>query len=215
MKKTVLISALIAPFAVLAAPSSQVAWTAEQLNFVKSGNPQKGKELSQTCASCHGANGISTMPSFPSLAGQQATYLFKQLHDYKDGSRDNPMMTGVAKSLSSQDMADLAAWFASQPRASLSSTQLAYDKADQLVKKGSSERLLPPCEVCHGSNGLGQKMDIPALAGQSAEYISTTLKAFKNGSRHNDIYSRMRLIAQPLPDEEITELGLYYQNIKQ
>lgn len=95
-------------------------------------------------------------------------------------------MTSIAKGLTKQDAADLAAWFSS----------------------------LPPCFVCHGAKGRGEKQDIPALAGQQADYFARTLAAYKNGQRHNDIYSRMRLIAQQLSDAEIRELAQYYQQLK-
>lgn len=214
MKKLILIAAVLLPNAAFAQPSSQVAWTADQVNFVKAGNPQKGQELAQACTACHGEKGISTSAAFPSLAGQLPTYLYKQLQDYADGSRENAMMSGLAKSLSKQDIADLAAWFGSQAPAFQSQTAMVYAKAESLVKNGSNERVLPPCEVCHGGNGRGQVIDIPALSGQSGDYISATLKHFKEGSRHNDIYSRMRQIAQSLSEDEINELGYYYQNIK-
>lgn len=214
MKRIVLGSLLLVPLMALAQPSSQVAWTAEQLNFVKAGNPGKGQQLAQSCAACHGEKGISAAPAFPSLAGQLPTYLFKQLLDYSDGSRQNPMMNGIAKSLSKQDAADLAAWFGSQASAFQSSSKMTYPLAETIVKTGNSERVLPPCEVCHGGSGQGQAIDIPALSGQNAAYLTTTLKAFKTGERHNDIYSRMRTIAESLSDQEIDELGFYYQNIK-
>lgn len=214
MKRIVFASLLLAPLMALAQPSSQVAWTAEQLNFVKAGNSGKGQQLAQACAACHGDKGISVSPAFPSLAGQLPNYLFKQLQDYSDGSRQNPMMNAVAKGLSKQDAADLAAWFGSQTPAFQSNTQMAYPLAETLVKAGNSERVLPPCEVCHGGNGQGQTVDIPALSGQNAAYLTSSLKAFKTGNRHNDIYSRMRSIAQSLSDQEIEELGFYYQNIK-
>ena len=214
MKNFILTAALCLPLSALAQPSSQVAWTSEQINFVKAGNPAKGEELAKTCSACHGEKGISTTPNYPSLAGQLATYLYKQLQDYSHGERQDMMMSGLAKSLSQQDAADLAAWFASQTPAFQSPSVMKYENAEKLVKTGSSDRLLAPCEVCHGSDGKGQVMDTPALSGQNAEYTSTTLKAFKSGERHNDIYSRMRLIAETLSDQEIEELGLYYQNIK-
>lgn len=215
MKKIILVLALAAPFTVTAQPSTQIAWTAEQLNFVKAGNSQKGKELAQTCTGCHGASGISTTGNTPSLAGQLATYIYKQLQDYKEGNRDNIIMSGLAKTLSKQDAADLANWYASLPPAFQSGSKVKYDNAEKLVKNGDKERIIPPCEVCHGGNGKGQKLDIPALSAQNAEYFSATLKEFKEGSRHNDIYSRMRLIAETLSAEEIIELGMYYQNMKE
>lgn len=214
MKTIILAAALAAPLAAAAQPASQVAWTAEQLNFVKAGNPQKGKELASTCNACHGTSGISGTAGTPSLAGQLPTYLFKQLQDYADGSRQHAVMSGMAKTLSKQDAADLSAWFASLPSTFQPNNPPVYENAEKLVKDGNNDRILPPCEVCHGGKGQGQKLDIPALSGQNAEYLTATLKAFKNGSRHNDIYSRMRLIAKELTDQEIGELGLYYQNIK-
>ncbi len=214
MNKIILTAALLLPIIGWAQPSSQVAWTADQLNFVKTGNPVKGQELAKTCSACHGDKGISTSPAFPSLSGQLPTYLFKQLQDYSDGSRQDPMMNSIAKGLSKQDAADVAAWFGSQTSAFQSRSPMVYEKAETLVKNGNRERVLAPCEVCHGGDGKGQIMDMPALSGQNAGYISATLKAFRNGSRHNDIYSRMRLIAASLTDEEIDELGFYYQNIK-
>ena len=213
MKKLILTTVLLLPTALAAQPSSQVAWTADELNFVKAGNRQKGQERAKTCLACHGENGISTMPGTPSLAGQLPTYLYKQLRDYADGSRDNPMMSSLAKSLSKQEAADLAAWFASRPPAFKSRSPMVYELAEKLVSQGSNDRILPPCEVCHGANGEGREMDIPALAGQSAEYLVATLQAFKTGGRHNDIYSRMRLIAESLNDKEIEEIGFYYQNV--
>ncbi len=214
MKKYILAAALMTPFAAAAQPSSQVAWTPEQLNFVKAGNPQKGQELAKTCNACHGASGISSMAGTPSLAGQLPTYLYKQLQDYANGDRQHAVMSALAKTLNKQDAADLAAWFASLSPTFQPNNPPTYENAEKLVKDGSNDRILPPCEVCHGGKGQGQKLDIPALAGQSAEYLTATLKAFKDGSRHNDIYSRMRLIAKDLTDQEIEELGFYYLNIK-
>lgn len=212
MKKLILASTLlIMTGGAWAKPSSQVAWTADQLNFVKAGDPAKGKESAKVCSGCHGENGVSSMPNTPSLAGLMPTYIYKQLIDYNLGDRQDPMMAGIAKSLSKQDAADLAAWFASLPKA-LKSTDAKLEQAEKLVKHGNSERVLPPCEVCHGGKGQGQ--DIPALAGQNADYISTTLNAFKSGNRHNDIYGRMRTIAGSLSDQEIKELGVYYQNLQ-
>jgi cytochrome c553 len=219
MKKITMVSTLlmlaVLPTSLMARPSSQTAWTPEQLNFVKAGNPAKGKELVATCSACHGENGIGTAANFPSLAGQLQTYLYKQIEDYSNGDRQDPMMEGFAKMLSKQDAADLTAWYTSQPVAEKPASPVVYEQAERLAKQGDSERQLPPCAVCHGRNGQGDKMDIPALAGQSAQYTSATLNAFKTGNRHNDIYSRMRLIAKSLTDHEIEELGSYYQNLKQ
>lgn len=197
----------------IATPSSQIAWTAELLNFVKNGDSTKGKVLSVTCAGCHGEQGISAMPNTPSLAGQLPTYTYKQLQDYKTGSRLHDMMAPYAAGLSDQDMADLAVWFGSLPPPQNKPDKMALKIAEQLVERGDGKRTIPSCFVCHGRKGEGEKMDIPALAGQQADYFAATLNAYKSGARHNDVYSRMRLISQQLSEAEIQELGQYYKQL--
>lgn len=210
---TVCIIALM-PLWAKAQPASQVAWTPETLKLVRHGNSEAGKaKAAESCKGCHGEKGEGL--SAPVLAGQTANYLFKQLRDYADGSRIDANMNNFTKGLSEQQAADLAVYFSSLPVAqtgAASSQQL--DKAKALVEDGDGKRLLPPCFVCHGVKGRGEKMDSPALAGQQADYIASTLQAYKTGSRHNDIYSRMRLIAQQLNDAEIEQLGQYYQQLK-
>ncbi len=78
------------------------------------GDVAAGKEKSAPCAACHGADGNSTDPNFPLLAGQHADYLVKALEDYKSGARKNAIMAGFAAGLSRKDMEDLSAYFASQ-----------------------------------------------------------------------------------------------------
>jgi cytochrome c553 len=212
--KIALISVLFAD-TVCAQPSSQVAWTPETLNLVRKGNKEKGKELAANCTVCHGEKGVSSITNTPSLAGQLSTYTFKQLQDYKSGSRSNEVMAPIASSLSDQDMADLGAWFASLPAPGYKAATEPSETAEQLVTKGDGKRTIPSCFVCHGRSGDGEKMDIPALAGQQADYLAATLKAYKNGSRHNDIYSRMRLISEQLSEYEIEELSKYYQQMSQ
>ena len=78
------------------------------------GNAEAGKAKSTTCAGCHGPVGISTVSSFPTLAGQHRDYLYHSLKDYKTGKRKNPIMAGQVANLSDADMADLAAYFSAQ-----------------------------------------------------------------------------------------------------
>ena len=223
MKRMLLLLAFIAPVVVCAKPSSQIAWTPELLNLVKKGNADKGKVLAESCKSCHGDKGQGmkeetrddeVLPAIPALAGQVATYTYKQLRDYLSGSRSHVQMTGVAKGLTEQDAADLAVWFSSLPHAENKSGSETLDRAEKMVEQGDGKRILPPCFVCHGSKGQGEKQDIPALAGQQANYFTRTLLDYKTGQRHNDVYSRMRLIAQQLSEDEIKELALYYKQLK-
>lgn len=78
------------------------------------GNYEAGKAKSATCAACHGADGVSSVPSFPKLAGQNRDYLYHSLKDYKSGKRANPIMAGQVQTLSDADMLDLAMYFSKQ-----------------------------------------------------------------------------------------------------
>jgi cytochrome c553 len=197
-----------------AEPSSQVAWTPDKLNFIKQANSNNGKALATQCAGCHGDRGVSPSPDFPSLAGQLATYTYKQLLDYKNGQRIHKLMSSIAGGLNDQEMADIAAWYSSLPLPKNKADKKDLEIAERLVSEGDGKRTLPPCYTCHGSDGEGERMDIPALAGQQAAYFAATLIAYKNGERHNDIYSRMRIISQQLSETEIQELAQYYQQLQ-
>ena len=78
------------------------------------GNAEAGKAKSTACAACHGADGVSTISSFPKLAGQQRDYLYHALKDYKSGKRNNPLMAEQVKNLSDDDMLDLAMYYSKQ-----------------------------------------------------------------------------------------------------
>ena len=79
------------------------------------GDAAAGKDKAQTCAACHGANGISTSDQFPILAGQYKDYIIQALHEYKDGQRNNPIMKGMASGLSDDDIRNLAEYFSGLP----------------------------------------------------------------------------------------------------
>lgn len=76
---------------------------------------EAGKAKAQSCAMCHGANGLSQMPNAPHLAGQPAMYLAEQLKNYRSGKRNHEIMSVIAKPLSDSDIAGLAAWYSSIP----------------------------------------------------------------------------------------------------
>ncbi len=204
-------------------PSTHVAWTAEQMRFVASGDAGRGGLLNRQmfCASCHGDAGIAQSGNWPSLAGQRAEYTFKMLKDYKDGKRHGSqaaeIMVRVAQQLSDQDMADLAQFYASFKLPTLpvgvSFDPALAEQAKPVVMRGDGKRLLAPCQSCHGPNGEGSVTDTPALAGQVPEYFIKTMHEYKSGARSNDVYSRMRLIAHSLSDEEIVQMAHYYAGL--
>ena len=204
-------------------PSSNVAWTAEQVRFVAQGDKNRGAQLHQDlfCVSCHGNAGIAPSANWPSLAGQRAEYTFKMLKDYKEGKRKGShaaeIMTAEGQLVTDQDMADLAQFYASFDLPALPEG-VTFDAAmgeqiTYIVRRGDGKRLLAPCQSCHVSNGEGQATDTPALAGQTPEYFIKTMQDYKTGARSNDVYSRMRLIAKVLTDEEIVQLAHYYAGL--
>ena len=191
------------------------------------GSAEAGKAKSAVCAGCHGADGNSPMDMWPKLAGQLPEYIKKQLHDFKSGARKNDQMTPMAMPLSEQDIADLAAYFSTQK-----ATPLADAKKDQLAAgeklftkgKGMPDQVAA-CMGCHGPAG-GGKSDwaatmklppttlAPAIGEQYAGYIANQLKAFKSGSRANDIGSVMRHIAGRMSDAEITAVAAYAATLR-
>ncbi len=211
MKRATLIGMTIAMVwvpRVYAEPSSTVAFDAPTRALLASGDIEKGRTLAESCQRCHGTEGVSKDPVNPVLAGQPASYLFKQLVDYKEDSRENKDMSKRARKLDEQEMADLSAFYASLPAPPRQSR--ADEATLSLVFQGDEKRMIKPCASCHGRDGEGGKRDTPAISGQALDYFVTTMTELKEGDRVNDIYSRMRLIAEALTDDEIEALAAYY-----
>ncbi|TAN50827.1 MAG: c-type cytochrome [Methylococcaceae bacterium] len=196
-----------------AAPSSRVAWTPATLALVKNADADHGLALASSLA-CDGCHTGNAMPEAPHINGQTANYLYRQLHDYQDGSRAHAIMSGVAKGLREQDMADLAAWYAKQDALPPVSAKGDVGKAEVLAEHGDNQRLIPACAACHGGNGAGKGQDVPRLAGQKPAYLAAMLRAYKTGQRHNDVYQRMRSLAAVLSEEEIKQLAEYYGELR-
>ncbi|MFM8333634.1 MAG: c-type cytochrome [Candidatus Methylumidiphilus sp.] len=192
-----------------AEPSSLVAWTPTTLKFVKQGNAENGKTLANGCVGCHNKDNAA-----PNLDGQLPTYLYKQLLDYRNGSRKDPTgtMNGMAAALLKDDqaVADVSAWYAQQPP--MKGPGGASDSSG-IVAVGDGKRMEPACASCHGRAGQGEKVDTPRLSGQKAGYLEQTLLGYKSKARGNDIYSRMRLIASKLSEQEIKLLAEYYSKL--
>jgi cytochrome c553 len=196
-----------------ATPVSQVVWNADVLQILAKADPRRGYEkVQEVCVSCHGERGDSVGPEFPHLAGQSGAAIYKQLHDYRTGSRTNQMMTDVAKALDENAIADVAAYYAGQPKRNPNPVTLAESPPQivQLVELGDPNRNIPPCAACHRA-GAGGPIETPILSEQRTEYLVAQLKAYASGQRRNDVYSRMRTIAAQLTDAEINGLAAYYR----
>lgn len=178
------------------------------------GDAEAGKSKSAMCAACHGPDGNSPAPTFPKLAGQHADYLAKQLAEYKSGERQNATMNGMAAALSEQDIADLAAFYASQK---VTLGKAAEDKVaagEAVYRAGNTATGVSACAACHSPTGSGNPMaNFPSLSGQHADYTVLQLKAFRAGERANDAGSMMRGVAKKMTDAEIEAVSQYIQGL--
>jgi cytochrome c553 len=203
--------ALLVP-AVHAEPSSEVAFDVPTLKMLKSADPAAGKELATEtkCAKCHGDAGISDDEDDINIAGMSASYIFKQLRDYKDKKRDARDMYKLVRDMDDQQLANLSAWYASLEPAPPNPNRVLTDEVRTLVYRGDPERLLKSCASCHGQDGRGGQFDNPALAGQHKTYLIDSMTEFKEGDRENDVYGRMRDVSTRLTEAEIEALAEYY-----
>jgi cytochrome c553 len=196
-----------------AAPVSQVTWTPGVLRVLADAKPERGRaKVLEVCISCHGEQGVSVAPEFPNLAGQSGGAIYKQLHDYSTGSRTNQSMTDIAKALEEPAIADVAAYYAAQPKRNPDPATLAESPAPivALVERGDPSRNIPPCAACHRP-GSGGPIETPILSEQGRDYIVLQLNMYASGERRNDVYGRMRTIAAKLTATEINGLAAYYR----
>ena len=180
------------------------------------GDPAQGQQKAATCAACHGPNGNSVNPEWPSLAGQHPDYLAKQLLDFKEGTRVNAMMSGMAAPLSEQDMLDLAAFYADQPwmPAGVADPELVKE-GELLYRGGDFDRGIPACTGCHSPIGGGNpSADYPLLRGQHAKYTELQLQAFRNGERDNDLNAMMRQVSGKMSDRQIQAVASFIQGLR-
>jgi cytochrome c553 len=193
-------------------PVSQVVWTSDVLQILSTANVERGRaKVVEVCVSCHGETGVSVGPDFPHLAGQSGAAIYKQLHDYRTGSRTHQLMTEIAKALEEPAIADVAAYYAGQPKRNPNPVTLAEspDPIVRLVELGDPNRNIPPCAACHRP-GSGGPIETPILAEQGRTYIIQQLQMYASGERRNDVYGRMRTIASKLTSTEIDGLAGYY-----
>jgi cytochrome c553 len=179
------------------------------------GTKEAGQTKSTPCIACHGVDGNSANPEWPSIAGQHESYLVDQLKAFRAGARQNPLMTPMAAALSDQDIYDLAAWYSSQtPRGG--ETEPSKLKLGQKVyRAGNMEEETMACAACHGPTGRGNPLaSYPAIQGQHATYVAAQLRAYRSGTRTSDPNQVMRSVAARLSEAEIDAVASYVQGLR-
>ncbi|ATP47917.1 MULTISPECIES: c-type cytochrome [unclassified Pseudomonas] len=179
------------------------------------GDAAAGQAKTAVCGACHNPDGNSLAPNFPKLAGQGQRYLEKQLHDIKSGKRTVLEMTGMLAAFSDQDLADIAAYFASQKGSVGAADPKLVERGRALFNGGDLEKGMPACTGCHSPNGAGIALaGFPHLSGQHSQYVTKQLTEFREGVRTNDGDAMtMRTIAGKLSNHDIEALASYIQGL--
>lgn len=173
----------------------------------------KGEATSAVCAACHSADGSRGSPANPIIQGQHPTYLTKQLIEFKTGRRDNPIMKGIASTLSEDDMKHVSAFYAAkQAKPGFAKDKELVSLGQRIYRGGITDRGIPACSGCHNPTGAGIPAQYPRLAGQHADYTAAQLTAFRDGIRQNN--ALMTGVAAKLNDREIKALADYIAGLQ-
>lgn len=155
----------------------------------------------QSCAVCHGQNGVPIDPkTIPIIWGQQQSYLVKQLRDYRNGERDNPIMSPIAKSLAQEDLRKIAAYFAAK----------SWPARQAAAAAASPPNGIAQCQPCHQPNFEGGP-PAPRLAGLSYEYLVAAMRDFAADERTNN--GDMPKFMQALTDSERDAMARYLSGL--
>jgi len=216
MKSVALLSGLLFAALSVALPLANSAWASPSSAAGAKGDPAKALKLvNDVCGACHGTDGNSTSPAYPSLAGQQPEYLAKQLRDFKSGARKNAIMAPNVTGLSDDDMVNLAAYYsAQQPKPRLAKEAALVAEGLKLYKGGNAGSGVPACASCHGPAGAGIPIQFPRLASQHAKYVESQLKYFRSGDRANDGGKMMQVIARKMTDQEMKAVAEYISGLR-
>ena len=220
--KYLLILFILVSFSSLSDAAEDKSKKMEMPKIFSSGDANKGSQLVESCAACHGADGNSISTDWPKLAGQNQKYLYEQLKYFRDGERMNVLMMGVTpylQTLNDQDLLDIAAFYSNY------NTTVGQAKNDeellalgtQLYRFGNMKEQIPSCTSCHGVYGQGNSLaGYPSIAGQQVGYLTSTLKAYRSKERNAGESSLvMQSIAENLTDYEIEALANYMYGIYQ
>ncbi len=178
------------------------------------GDAAVGQAKAALCATCHGNDGNSQLAINPKLAGQSARYMVKQLMDFKSGARPGPTMAAMVAALSDEDMADIAAWYASQEATVGGANPELIELGESIYRAGNQDLSVAACSACHAPDGKGNApAGFPALSGQHQEYTLLQLQQFRSGERANDLSGMMRTVVERLTDRELQALASYVSGL--
>ena len=197
---------LVVAFALLAGVAS--AQAVEDVALM-----QRGEEMVMgKCFLCHGATGDSSSPLYPKLAGQNESYLLKQLRNFKSGERESSDMRKIVADMDDDDMRAAAHFFSrQQPSQGKSAYGDMRAVGEKLYTQGNPANGLPPCRDCHGEKGAGSDV-LPRIAGQHTLHIETQLNLFEERKRTND-NAQMQDIAKRLSIDEARAVAEYLRGL--
>ena len=188
------------------------AWVASPVTA--NGDAAAGQAKAAVCGACHGADGKAIQPDYPNLAGQHASYLAKQLREYRDGGRVNALMSGQAANLSDEDIADLAAYYSSMTKIENVASEESLTLGRDIYRGGITSAGVAACSACHGPAGMGNPGAAwPVVSGQNMKYTADQLRYFRSGERANDAGAMMRGVAKRMTDAEIDAVSNYISGL--
>ena len=208
-------NSLLLSLIILVSGSIYAASDKAEIKAVKRGDPQAGSELVATCAGCHGADGNSVVGQWPTLAGQRESYTLAQLIHVQKGERMSESMMGLLDNYSEDQLRDIAAFYAAQEVKVGQADSINFELGQRIYRAGNLSNGVPACTGCHGPQGKGvESAGYPMLSGQKAEYVVTSLVAYKNGERvHSSNAKIMQGIAARLTTEEIRAVANYVSGL--
>lgn len=200
-------------------PSSQETAQKQAEDEIKSrigpGDPVAGKGKAEMCFGCHGEDGNSTDPQFPKLAGQYGSYIAKQVRNFQATTRTHQVMSAMAASVGDDDLADISAYFASQPM--MKGDHPSSNKIGKnLFENDDLSRMMVRCNNCHGATGKGQDPGnpvYPVIGGQHKDYLLGQLINFRKGARNNSPGGVMNITVHRLSDAELEALADYVSGL--
>jgi cytochrome c553 len=160
------------------------------------------------CITCHGPKGQSAVSAWPKLSAQHAAYTAKQLKNFKEGTRANPIMMGMSAALTEQDMQNISAYLSKQAISQgVAQNKETIELGQSIYRGGIAAKGVPACAACHSPTGAGIPSQYPLLGGQWADYTNAQLLAFREGVRKNS--AQMTAIATKLSDQEMKAVADY------